>query len=104
VDPEADGRVWCYNSIPGRAAHQVRQFNLRVRRLLPSVTAPTLVVMSTRDRTLDFASGPHVIQTIRSTDKELVTLHRSGHNILADAEREAVLDHTVRFFDRLCRP
>jgi len=97
VDPEADKRIWFYEAVPGRAAHQVNLLNRRVRRLLPTITAPTLVVMSKRDGSLKFESGPYVIQQIASTDKELVTLHNSGHNLLADGEREFVWRRTAEF-------
>ncbi len=101
VDPAAGGRIWCYDAIPGRAAHQVNLFNKRVRKLLPSITAPALVVMSTGDNSIRYKSGPHVIQQIGSSDKELVTLHDSGHNILCDGERELVWQQTAAFIARL---
>lgn len=101
VDMEGDGRVWCYDAIPARAAYQVYAFNKRVRKLLPSIKSPTLVVMSTGDTKLKFESGPYVIQHIASTDKQLVTLNNSGHNILCDGEREAVWQQTASFIGRL---
>lgn len=97
IDPEADGRTWCYEIIPGRAAHQVNLLNRRVRKLLPSIHAPTLAVMSRGDKSLKFESGPHVIKHIASDDKALVTLHNSGHNIMVDAERENVYQMVAEF-------
>jgi carboxylesterase len=101
VDPEADKRAWCYEAIPGRAAHQVTLLNKRVLKLLPRLAAPALVVMSTRDAQLKYESGPYVIEKIASTDKKLIPLHNSGHNILVDAEREAVWEATAEFIARV---
>ena len=101
VDPEADKRAWCYEAIPGRAAHQVTLLNKRVIKLLPHVTAPALVVMSTRDASLKYESGPYVIEQIASADKELLSLYHSGHNILVDAERESVWKATAEFIARV---
>ena len=101
VDPEADKRAWCYEAIPGRAAHQVTLLNKRARRRLPELTVPTLVLMSTGDGQLRFESGPYVIEQIGSMDKELITLHKSGHNILVDAERELVWERTAEFVARI---
>ena len=101
VDPEADGRIWCYQAIPGRAAHQVNLLTRRVRKLIHKVQAPTLVVMSKGDGQIKFKSGPYVIDHIEATDKELVTLYNSGHNVLADQERGKILKKTIDFFDRL---
>ena len=101
VDPEADKRAWCYEVIPGRAAHQVTLLNRRVRRLLPSVTVPALVVMSRGDSQLKYESGPYVIDTIGSMDNELLTLDNSGHNVMVDAERERVWERTTGFMSRI---
>lgn len=100
VDPDADSRIWCYEIIPGRAAHQVHLFNRRVRRLLPSITVPVLAVMSTGDAALKYESGPYLIEHIGSTDKKLIPLHESGHNILADGERDLVMQKVAEFFAR----
>jgi carboxylesterase len=101
VDPEADKRAWCYEAIPGRAAHQVALLSKRVIQLLPRITAPALVVMSSRDSQLKYESGPYVIEKIASTDKKLIPLHNSGHNILVDAEREFVWEATAEFIARV---
>jgi carboxylesterase len=101
VDPEADKRAWCYEVIPGRAAHQVALLNKRVVKLLPRITAPALVVMSSRDAQLKYESGPYVIENIASADKTLMPLHNSGHNILVDAERESVWEATAEFIGRI---
>jgi carboxylesterase len=104
VDPEADKRAWCYETIPGRAAHQVTMLSRRVRRLLSSVTIPILVVMSRGDGQLKYESGPYVIEHIGSQDKELLTLDNSGHNIMVDAQREMVWERTASFMERLAAP
>jgi esterase/lipase len=101
VDSEADNRAWCYEVIPGRAAHQLALLSKRARRLLPTIAIPVLVVMSTRDGQLKYESGPYVIDHIGSADKELLTLNNSGHNILVDAERELVWERTAEFIARI---
>lgn len=101
VDPEADSRAWCYEEIPASTAYQVALLSKRARSLLPRITAPTLVVMSTKDSELKYKSGPHVIETISSADKQLISLHNSGHNILIDVERETVWEATASFASRI---
>ncbi|MBN2358132.1 MAG: alpha/beta fold hydrolase [Deltaproteobacteria bacterium] len=100
-DPEADARTWCYEVIPGRAAHQVHLLNRHVKRRLPQLELPTLVVMSRRDASLKFESGAYVIDRVRSRDKTLVVLERSGHNVLVDSERERVVQQVLGFVRRL---
>ncbi len=101
LDPEADRRTWCYEQIPARAAHQVLQLNRRVRQLLPTITSPTLIVMSEGDASLKYESGPYVRDHIGATDKTLITLHKSGHNVLVDGERHLIMQETVDFMARI---
>lgn len=98
VDPDAVNRIWCYEQFPARAAHQVHLLNRRVRALLPQITVPVLAIMSTGDEALKYQSGPYLIEQIGSADKELLPLHESGHNILADGERHLVMEKVAEFF------
>ena len=97
-DPEIDRRTWCYDRLPLPAIRQVHLLTERVRRLLPAVTAPVLVVMSRGDRSLRFEGAEVVLEEIGSQEKRLVTLTESGHNVLIDRDRELVWEETARFF------
>jgi carboxylesterase len=100
-DPEIDRRTWCYESMPLRGIHQVRLLTDRVRRLLPTVTAPALVFMGSQDKSLKLEGAQIVLDEIASSDKELITLAESGHNLVIDRERELVYRKTAEFFERL---
>jgi carboxylesterase len=100
-DPEIDRRTWCYDRLPLPAIRQVHLLTERVRRLLPAVTAPALVVMSRGDRSLRFEGAEMVMEGIGSQEKRLVTLTESGHNVLIDRERERVWEETAGFLEPL---
>jgi len=97
ADPEADSRIWCYEEQPLHAAHELLKLQRVVRRLLPAVKQPLLIVQSTGDTSIDPRCGQIVYDEAGSTDKELVWLHNSGHNIMVDAERKAVAEKTCEF-------
>lgn len=101
VEPDADQRIWCYEGLPAKGVYQVNLFTKQVKVKLPQITTPTLVFMSTGDSRLKFEGGPYVIQHISSTQKELVTLHDSGHNMLVDGERDSINQQTAAFFNNL---
>jgi carboxylesterase len=61
-----------------------------VDRELPQITAPALITHGRRDRTVDVANAPHIIDTIASLDKRLVWFERSGHAITVDLEHDAL--------------
>jgi carboxylesterase len=99
VDPDAAARLSTYDVTPTRGAHEVYKLMRVARRLLPSVAVPALVVHSTLDRSIPPHSAQLTYDCIGSTDKELITLHNSGHNVLVDAEWEAVAERTYQFVE-----
>ncbi|HHH42379.1 MAG TPA: alpha/beta fold hydrolase [Chloroflexi bacterium] len=97
TDPQADLRLWSYDENPVFAAHELLKLIRRVRRLLPRVTCPLLILHSTRDQAIHPRSARYTYERVGSKDKELVTLHNSGHCITVDTEWEDVAERTYRF-------
>ena len=97
LDPAANDRVWCYDQIPARAAHQVMLLAKNARRLLPQVTLPVLTVLSKGDKSVAFHTGEYLMEHLGSTRKELMILEGSGHNILVDGERDRVNQRVLEF-------
>jgi carboxylesterase len=97
TDPEAERYGWSYEEYPTYAAHELLKLTRRVRRLLPQVSCPLLIVHSVGDRTIAPDSAQYTYARVGSPDKELVTLHNSGHNITVDSEWETVAEKTYAF-------
>ena len=97
TDPEADLRLWSYEDNPAFAAHELLKLVWRARRLLPQVTCPLLVIHSTLDQAIHPQSARRTYERAGSTDKELVTLHNSGHCLTVDSEWESVAEKTYEF-------
>jgi carboxylesterase len=97
VDPQAHLRLWCYDENPIFAAHELLKLIRRVRRLLPRVTCPLLVVHSPGDRAIHPESARRTYQGAGSADKQLITLQNSGHCITVDNEWEFVAAKTYEF-------
>ena len=66
------------------------------RRVLPQVQIPA-IIFSTQDATLNSASPRLTLEGLGSQDKELVILHKSGHCMTVDCEREAIFARTLGF-------
>jgi carboxylesterase len=97
ADPQADLRLWSLEGYPVAAAHELLKLMLRVRRLLPQVTCPLLVIHAIRDRHLDPKSAVYTYKRVGSTDKELMTLRKSGHALTVDIEWKLVAQRTYSF-------
>jgi carboxylesterase len=97
TDPAARAHIWSYTAWPAAAVHELNQLRGEVKRRLPRVTCPLLVIYSTRDQSIHPHSARTTYQRAGSADKELVALHNSGHVITVDSEWQAVADKTYQF-------
>ena len=65
--------------------------------LLPAVTAPALIFQSTEDHVVPPENGPHILEKLGSTDKELVWLENSYHVATLDNDKDLIAERTMRF-------
>jgi len=93
-DPDALNRVWCYDTTPVAAAAEVLALQRAVRRLLPRLTQPVLIMQGRHDGALAPDAAQFTYDRIGSADKTLIWLEHSGHNVLIDAERGRVWEES----------
>lgn len=89
-DPEAIDRIWCYDQTPMWGAGELYLLQRQVLRLLPAIRQPILIFQGRRDAQVDPRAAQILYDTIGSTDKRVIWLENSGHNLLVDGEREFV--------------
>lgn len=97
VDPALKSRLWSYDIWPTIALHETVRFARQVKRALPQVKCPSLVLYSTADRDIHPDAARFTYEHIGAEDKELVTLHNCGHCITVDAEWKTVAEKTCQF-------
>lgn len=89
-DPAAIERVWCYDKTPLWGAAELYLLQRQVGRALSRIRQPILAFQGKHDALLAPEAAQTVYQRVASTDKTLVWLEDSGHNLLVDGERESV--------------
>ena len=104
TDPQAARHLWSYPTFPTRAGHELLKLQRQVRRDLPLVTCPLLIVHSTRDDQVHPGSPHRVHDRVGSQDKELLLLHNSGHALTVDREWELVAERTYAFIQKRLGP
>ena len=97
ADPDARALLWSYSAYPVVAGHQLFKLIAHVRRSLPRVTVPVLIVISKRDRTVPPAAADLIARGVATQDITRLTLERSGHVLTLDAEWQLVAEKTVAF-------
>jgi len=104
TDPTASGRIWSYDRYPTFGAHETRKLIREVKRLLPQVVSPLLIVHSWLDRSIHPESARMIYDRVGSKDKELLMLNNSAHALTVDSEWERVAERTYQFIQaRLAR-
>ena len=89
-DPEAAERSWCYDELPLWGASQVYLLQRRVCQALPRIKQPILIFQGRADVHLHPQAAEELHDGVTSSDRTVVWLEKSGHNVLIDGEREAV--------------
>lgn len=81
------------------AIHEAELLIKSVKRNLPKVTVPALIIHAVEDDVSTPRSADFVATHIGSDKVRKILLHDSYHIITMDNEREQVADETIRFFD-----
>ncbi|HRW06932.1 MAG TPA: alpha/beta fold hydrolase [Caldilineaceae bacterium] len=101
-DPTAADRFSGYPVYPTAAAHEFLKLMRTTRRKLQQVTCPLLIIDTAGDTVTTAGIGQTTYDEVGSTEKELLTLQRSGHILTLDAEWERVAAVTWHFVEMHC--
>lgn len=97
VDPQAKRALWIYDRVPTVAVESCLKFIAKVRGELGRVSAPLLIIQSSRDKTVSPKCASYLYERVASTDKRLLWLDNSGHGVTVDMEKEKVWAEVGRF-------
>ena len=89
-DPEAAEGHLDYPSYPVRAAAELDDLLIEMRRGLHRLTAPVLLINSRGDEAVDAAHAQVISENLTSSEAENLWVENSGHVVTRDAEREVV--------------
>jgi len=100
ANQQADRQNWSYNERPMAAAHELLKIIQHTNKLLPKVKSPLLMIQSKMDATIDSQSSQIIYNRVKSTDKEIVMLEKSGHCLTIDIEWEQAAEKSYQFIQR----
>ncbi len=102
--PDAIDELHSYGIRPTRSIDELRRLCTVVRKELPEIRAPVLVLHGERDRSIDPRCAREIAhRLIGSEAVQLELLPRSGHAISVDVDRDIVNAGILRWFDRFTR-
>lgn len=82
-----------YRWVPTQAFHSYWLRTKHFDSVLDKIHQPTRIIHSKNDKMAAPSGAQHVYDTIKSKNKELIWLEKSGHEVLLDAETELVLKY-----------
>ena len=100
-DKDAEQKQVHYPVFPVRATAELYDLIDDMRDTLDQVTVPALLIYASEDGIIPRESGQEMHDRLGSTDKELLWLTDSGHNIPRDASREQAFEAATAFIRRV---
>lgn len=86
-----------YDKSPLVSVHNLFKLIRYVKANLQYIQKPVLIMQSYGDRTVSPMSANMIYNNIGSKDKSIIYLHKSGHIITCDNEKEQVFEEVYRF-------
>ncbi|MCP4425602.1 MAG: alpha/beta fold hydrolase [Chloroflexi bacterium] len=90
-----------YKVNPLRAVMELIRLGREVRRQLPQITQPVLVMQGRNDQTVSADVGEIILDGVTSETKELHWMEQSGHVIILEDELEGITAVTLQFIEKL---
>jgi carboxylesterase len=91
------GHTHSYDRFHTRSVVQLDKLLREMRRLLPSIAVPVLVMHSKRDETVPYRHSEKILRNLTVQDKTLVWIKRGGHIITEDAGKEQMFETVDRW-------
>jgi carboxylesterase len=101
-DKESSKRNQNYPKFATRSFASLYAYALEMERKLSQLHRPICVIHSKKDTVIKPAAAQMIYDKVASTEKELVWFEKSGHEMILDLEREAVIRRVVDYiFQRM---
>jgi carboxylesterase len=98
-----DPFIISYDKTPIKCIVSLMQLINLVKTDLHKIEKPILIMQSYGDGTVHPSSANFIYKRIGSTDKSIIFLHRSGHVITCDCEKEQVFEEVNSFISKRCK-
>ncbi len=85
--------------IPFKSFHELLQFSKMVRKLMPKIEIPTLILHSLEDDTASIRNADYVEKNIGSESVRKILIDDCYHMITVDNKRELVSQENINFFN-----
>jgi carboxylesterase len=96
-DPIEREKNLAYGAVTGRMLFELSRVVNRARNALPSVSSPTLLILSREDPRVAQYVGDFALNALGAHDKKLVWTEGAGHIVTVDYGRERVFSEVERW-------
>lgn len=88
-----------YRKFPLICVHEFLILVNEVKKFLPEIKIPLLIMHATDDHTAKFESAEFLLNSVASTQIELITVSKGGHLIPLTEGRDFIFEKILRFFN-----
>ena len=84
------------------AVNEMRKLTNKVKKELPLVKSPSLIIKSTQDKLQHSKNTSLVYNTISSSIKEKLVVNKAGHNLfISSPDQKLIFKKILLFFNKL---
>ncbi len=87
-----------YSSFPSESMHELFKLIRSVKKILPQVKVPTIILHAEEDDLASLRNAEYVEQHIGASEVRKIIIPDSYHMLTLDNQKELVANETVRFF------
>jgi carboxylesterase len=99
IDRQAAKDHLTYSVFPSRGVLETHRLLARMRKVLPQLSIPILVIHSQKDRGVPMVNAESIIKSLEAAKVESLFIERSGHVILLEPERDRAAEAIVNFIE-----
>ena len=103
VQEQYDVKRTKYAREPVSVYHELFKLQKQARKNMSNVTAPTIIIQGTDDKTINPSNGKLALDGISSDDKQLFMIEGGEHVISCHFTREDAYPHVERFVERITK-
>jgi carboxylesterase len=92
-----------YAAFPTRIVRELERLDDSLRKALPAIDVPVLVIHSKADPWVPVADAERIYERLRTADRRLLLVEDLGHSLVLDPKRAEIFEAVAGFVDDVSR-
>jgi carboxylesterase len=92
-----------YAAFPTRIVRELERLDASLRKALPAIDIPVLVIQSKADPWVPVADAERIYERLQAADRRMLLVENLGHSLVLDPKRAEIFEAVAAFVDDVSR-